>query len=75
MTLFGLKTKNPNTTRDLSGMVQSVGYIIAALGPVSTGWLKSVTNTWDWSLLVSFLVVVICTIFGLLAEKQPYIEN
>ena len=75
MTLFGLKTKNPNTTQDLSGMVQSVGYIIAALGPVSTGWLKSVTNTWDWSLLVSFLVVVICTIFGLLAEKQPYIEN
>ena len=75
MTLFGLKTKNPNTTRDLSGMVQSVGYIIASLGPVTTGWLKSITNTWNWSLLVSFIVVVICTIFGLWAENKPYIEN
>lgn len=74
MTLFGLKTKDANTTRDLSGMVQSVGYIIAALGPVTTGWLKSLTNNWSVSLLVSFLVVVICTIFGLLAEKKPYIE-
>ena len=75
MTLFGLKTKDPNTTRDLSGMVQSIGYIIASLGPVTTGWLKSLTHTWNLSLFLSFFVVAICTIFGLLAEKTPYIEN
>lgn len=74
MTLFGLKTRDPQTTRDLSGMVQSVGYIIAALGPVTTGWLRSLTNNWELSLLISCLVVVVCTIFGLWAEKQPYLE-
>ena len=74
MTLFGLKTTDANTTRDLSGMVQSLGYIIAALGPVTTGWLKAATNNWSFSLIISFLVVVICTIFGLLAEKEALIE-
>ncbi|WP_295728730.1 MFS transporter [uncultured Limosilactobacillus sp.] len=74
MTLFGLKTTNANTTRDLSGMVQSLGYIIAAAGPVTTGWLKAATDNWDWSLIVSALVVIICTIFGLLSEKEALIE-
>lgn len=74
MTLFGLKTTDANTTRDLSGMVQSLGYIIAAAGPVTTGWLKAITNNWNCSLIISTLVVVICTIFGLLAEKESLIE-
>lgn len=75
MTLFGLKTTDPNTTRDLSGMVQSVGYIIAALGPSGIGWLKAATGNWLMSLLVSLIVTIICTIFGLWSEKQPLIEN
>lgn len=75
MTLFGLKTTNANTTRDLSGMVQSVGYIIAALGPSGIGWLKAATGNWIISLFVSLIVVIISTIFGLWAERKPLIEN
>lgn len=37
MTLFGLKTKSAADTRNLSGMVQSISYLIAALGPVIVG--------------------------------------
>ena len=44
MTLFGLKTKSSADTRNLSGMVQSVGYLISALGPIVV-WKPLFTNT------------------------------
>lgn len=75
MTLFGLKTTNPSETRDLSGMVQSVGYIIAATGPVLTGWLKSLTGSWTASLIFSAAVTIVCTIFGLLTENHRYVTK
>lgn len=73
MTLFGLKTKSAADTRNLSGMVQSVGYLIAALGPVTVGNLNAQTHSWFASVVVIFGAALLFTIFGFLAERHQYI--
>lgn len=73
MTLFGLKTKSAADTRNLSGMVQSVGYLIAALGPIVVGSLNAQTHGWTASLIVIFAATFLFTIFGVLAERHSYI--
>lgn len=73
MTLFGLKTKNPADTRNLSGMVQSVGYLISALGPIVVGNLNAQTHNWVASLVVILAAAIFFTICGFLAERHQYI--
>lgn len=73
MTLFGLKTKSVADTRNLSGMVQSVGYLIAALGPVIVGNLNAHTHNWVASSIVIFASALLFTIFGILLERHEHI--
>lgn len=73
MTIFSLKTDNPADTGSLSGMVQSLGYILAAIGPVVIGDLKGITGNWLVSELVTLVVIVIFIITGLITEKQDKI--
>jgi CP family cyanate transporter-like MFS transporter len=51
-----LRSADTRTTTQLSGMAQSVGYTIAAAGPVVVGFLYDVTAGWRVPLL--FLVLV-----------------
>ena len=67
MTLFGLKTKSSADTRNLSGMVQSIGYLIAALGPVIVGNLNAQTHNWFASVAVILVAAFLFTLFGMLA--------
>ncbi|WP_304053951.1 CynX/NimT family MFS transporter [Levilactobacillus namurensis] len=46
---FTQKTTNGDETAALSGMAQSAGYLVAAVGPVMLGW---VGNALGWSLVV-----------------------
>ena len=73
MTLFGLKTKSAADTRNLSGMVQSIGYLIAALGPVIIGNLNAQTHNWFASVAVILVAAFLFTLFGMLAERHQYI--
>lgn len=51
-----LRATDTESTTRLSGMAQSVGYLIAASGPVITGFLFDVTHSWNVPL--AFLVLV-----------------
>lgn len=73
MTMFGLKTKTPEQTRNLSGMAQSIGYLIAAVGPVLTGALQNMTHSWLTSDLFMLAVIIIFTICGIICEKREFI--
>lgn len=73
MTLFGLKTKSSADTRNLSGMVQSVGYLIAALGPVVVGNLYSSTHNWFASLIVIAIAAIFFTVCGVIAERKQFV--
>lgn len=74
MTLFSLKTKTPVNTGKLSGMAQSLGYLLAAFGPMLVGNLKAASGSWFTGELTTMLVAVVFTIFGVLSERKPYVD-
>lgn len=52
--LFSLKTSSLQAARDLSGMVQVVGYVIAFFGPLILGQLFHKTGDWQLPLWILF---------------------
>ena len=56
--LIVLRTRNAESAAELSGMAQSVGYLLAAIGPTFFGLLHDLVNGWTIPLLS--LVVVLC---------------
>ena len=46
MALFGLHTRDGEDASRLSGLAQSVGYLIAAVGPVLLGHIYDVWGSW-----------------------------
>lgn len=58
LTLFGLRTRSHETTVALSGLVQSVGYGLASLMPLTLGLTHELTGGWTVGLII--LGVVIC---------------
>lgn len=49
---FSLRTRNHRHAASLSGMAQSFGYLLAALGPFALGALHDVTGSWTPPLVV-----------------------
>lgn len=54
MTLFALKARTPEDAASLSGFAQTVGYVIAAVGPALAGVLFKISG--EWLLLFGFLI-------------------
>ncbi|TWU10057.1 putative transporter YycB [Novipirellula galeiformis] len=53
-----LRAKDSESATELSGMAQSIGYILAATGPTLFGGLFDLTGRWTYSLLFLFVIVV-----------------
>ena len=74
LSMIGLRTNTPSGTVALSGFVQSIGYLIAALGPLGVGLLHDATDSWTLPLLVlagtSMLMLV-----GLVFARPRYFED
>lgn len=72
--MFSLRTTRLDTARDLSGMVQAVGYSVAFFGPLVLGKLYEITGTWKLSLWVLFILMCINVGFGWLAAKTDRVD-
>lgn len=55
--LLALRTPDPETAGDLSGMAQSVGYLVAATGPTVFGLIYDLTG--GWTVPLGFLGLVL----------------
>lgn len=68
---FSLKTTSSHATAQLSGMVQSGGYLISAIGPVLLGYSYPLVGTWLPLIVALFLVtgVMIWTILYIESEE------
>ncbi|MFC0705846.1 MFS transporter [Cellulomonas uda] len=64
LALIGLRTATPGLAVVLSGMVQGVGYALAALGPVSIGLVYEATGGWDAPILVLLGLLVVLLVAG-----------
>lgn len=69
-TLISLRTAEDRTTAKLSGMVQSSGYVLAALGPMLFGISLDFFN--NWNLLIYFMIFfsVQFLLFGIPAGRD-----
>ena len=65
-----LRSKDAQATTELSGMAQSIGYLIAATGPIIFGSLFDLTGNWNDSLVLLLLVVLLKLYTGLGAAKN-----
>lgn len=54
----------------VSGFVQSVGYLLASSGPVIFGVLKDTFNNWNTTLLCLLLVAAFTAIIGLVMIRM-----
>lgn len=75
LSLFGLRTHNHERAAALSGMAQSVGYLIAASGPVVLGILHDSVGNWTVPLLVLAVICVVEGVFAVLAGRDRYIAG
>lgn len=73
LTLMAQRARDHDTSTALSGMSQSVGYVIAALGPVAFGALHSLSGGWVASLVLVLVVLVALTVVGVFAGRDRYV--
>ncbi|QKS46584.1 MFS transporter [Paenibacillus cellulosilyticus] len=75
MIFFSLRTRNAQEAAELSGMAQTVGYILAAIGPMLFGWLHDLTHHWTVPLLSIVAAIVFLFFAGLGAARNRYVST
>lgn len=69
-----LRTRTIDTANSLSGMAQSIGYTIAATGPVIFGALYDFSASWQVPFIFLFVVTAVKLITGWQSGKNEYVE-
>jgi CP family cyanate transporter-like MFS transporter len=75
LTMFALRTCNSDDTAALSSMAQSIGYLIAASGPLVVGLLRDATGSWTTSCLVLLGVAVVQAVAGSVAGRPVVVGS
>jgi CP family cyanate transporter-like MFS transporter len=75
LTLIGLRARTPAGTAALSGFTQSVGYLIAFVGPFGVGVLHDATGGWGVPVLALLVLCVPQYVAGLLVCRPRYLED
>lgn len=73
LTLLGLRSRDARQAAELSGMTQSIGYILAAVGPLFIGYIYDFTHLWTIPLIMMMVMTILMIIFGLLAGRDKYV--
>lgn len=71
---FILRTSNARAAAELSGMAQSIGYLLAAAGPLLFGWLRDLTNGWTVPLLALCGLLLVLFAVGMGAGRNAMVE-
>ena len=74
LTLFALRATDPGQATALSGMAQSFGYLLAALGPPLFGVLRDWTGSWTLPLAVLFGITACLLAAGLGAGRNARVR-
>jgi len=73
LAFFGLRARNAKDASELSGMAQSFGYLLSALGPTLIGLLYDQTSTWTIPLYVMLAAVIVLGTLGLSVGRDRYV--
>jgi MFS transporter, CP family, cyanate transporter len=75
LTLIGLRARTPEGTAALSGFTQSVGYLIAVIGPFTIGALYDASGGWELPLWLLIALCVPQVLVGIYASRTRYVED
>ncbi|AIF42944.1 MFS transporter [Virgibacillus sp. SK37] len=75
MMFFTIRTKDGKEAAELSGMAQSFGYLLAAVGPVLAGTLHDISHGWTMPILFLLLISVMILIAGIVSGKEGMVSN
>lgn len=70
--LILLRSIDPGHAVALSGMTQTFGYLLSAVGPIGLGVLHDATGGWSWPLIVLLVLLAPLTIAGLGGARRGY---
>jgi CP family cyanate transporter-like MFS transporter len=70
LSFFGLRTRHHSQAASLSGMAQSVGYLLAAGGPIVLGAIHDAAHSWTPALLLLLALQIALVGFGYLAGRD-----
>ncbi|HKH75423.1 MAG TPA: MFS transporter [Rubrobacteraceae bacterium] len=75
LTFFALRAPDPEHAAALSGMAQSVGYLLAAVGPFLFGVLRDATHAWTVPLALLLAIVSCLMGTGLGAARDAKVAS
>ncbi len=73
MMFFTLRTRTAQEAANLSGMAQSFGYALAAIGPVLFGLLHDFTAGWTVPMFILIAASVVVLLAGMKAGKNVFV--
>lgn len=73
LTLMAQRARDHSTSSALSGMSQSVGYAIAAIGPVLFGAMHAATGSWTVPLTILLVAMTLQAVIGVFAARDRFV--
>lgn len=75
LVLINLRTRTHHTAIALSGLVQTIGYTVGALGPLVVGVLHDTTEGWTAPLLFLLGTTVVAAVSGAMLARPGFVED
>lgn len=75
LSFIALRTGSAHQAAALSGMAQSIGYLLAAAGPPLMGKIHDLSGNWSWPLMVCAVLAIVMAIFGAYAGRPIQIHE
>ncbi|WP_018749962.1 CynX/NimT family MFS transporter [Paenibacillus sanguinis] len=75
LVFFSLRSRTAQQANQLSGMAQSVGYLLAAIGPILLGFIHDQSGSWNTPLAVIIGLSLLTIVFGYMAGRKGYVDD
>ncbi|MBU3174124.1 CynX/NimT family MFS transporter [Clostridium estertheticum] len=75
ITFISLRSPNARKAAELSGMSQSAGYLIAAVGPFFIGFIFDRTASFTIPIVILILFIIMLIYFGLKVSKNAFVAE
>ena len=75
LTLVAERSRTTADAAQLSGMVQSIGYLLAIIGPIGAGALFQATGSWASTLVAVVVVNLVQLVVSLFAGRDAYVRR
>lgn len=74
LTLIVLRAPDPQSAASLSGMVQSIGSVIASFGPFLAGMIRRADGDWSGAVLPFLAIAALAAILGAFAGRPAHVS-